>query len=125
MKILVDMNLSPHWVARLQSAGHDCEHWSRIGAFNATDAEIMAYALAGDYVVLTHDLDFGAILAATAGTKPSVVQIRAENVDPDVIGDRVAVALAATAANLSAGALVTVEPHRDRVTLLPLAQRGN
>lgn len=120
MKVLVDMNLSPRWVARLQSAGHDCEHWSRIGAFSASDAEIMAYARHEDYVVLTHDLDFGAILAATSGSKPSVVQIRAENVDPDAIGERVAAALAATAADLSAGALVTVEPHRERVTLLPL-----
>jgi len=46
----------------------------------------MAYARTHDFVVLTHDLDFGAILAATHGDKPSVVQIRAEDVSPDVIG---------------------------------------
>jgi predicted nuclease of predicted toxin-antitoxin system len=38
----------------------------------------MAYALANNFVVLTHDLDFGTILAATQGNKPSVVQIRAD-----------------------------------------------
>ena len=35
------------------------------------------------------DLDFGAILAATRGEKPSVVQIRAENVSPESIGTAV------------------------------------
>jgi predicted nuclease of predicted toxin-antitoxin system len=32
---------------------------------DAADSEIMAYAAKHDYVVLTHDLDFSAILAAT------------------------------------------------------------
>ena len=50
----------------------------------------MAFAAANDFVVLTHDLDFGSILAATQGKKPSVVQIRAEDVSPDVIGAPVA-----------------------------------
>ena len=41
----------------------------------------MAFAGANGCVVLTHDLDFGAILAATQGRKPSVVQIRARMSD--------------------------------------------
>jgi predicted nuclease of predicted toxin-antitoxin system len=36
----------------------------------------MAYTAARGYIVLTHDLDFGAILAVTRGEKPSVAQIR-------------------------------------------------
>lgn len=46
----------------------------------------MAYAKANEYIVLTHDLDFSTILAATHGEKPSVVQIRANDVNPGVIG---------------------------------------
>ncbi|WP_175443943.1 DUF5615 family PIN-like protein [Nitrosospira sp. Nsp13] len=42
-----------------------------LGANDAADSEIMAYANSHDYVVLTHDLDFGAILAAIHGEKPS------------------------------------------------------
>jgi len=53
----------------------------------------VAYASENNYVVLTHDLDFSAILAATHGEKPSVVQIRAENVRPEVIGKQVIAAL--------------------------------
>jgi predicted nuclease of predicted toxin-antitoxin system len=83
----------------------------------------MAYASANDYVVLTHDLDFSAILAATHGEKPGVVQIRAEDVSPDVIGLQVIVALKQMAAELENGALLTVDPSRARMRLLPLQLR--
>ncbi len=86
MKRLVDMNLSPRWVNLLADAGMVAAHGSTLGANNAPNAEIMAYAREHHWVVLTHDLDFSAILAATHGDKPSVVQIRAEDVSPGVIG---------------------------------------
>lgn len=124
MRLLVDMNLSPRWVKTLADAGIDAAHWSSLGAMNAPDSEIMAYARVNDYVVLTHDLDFGAILAATHGEKPSVVQIRAEDVSPDVIGRRVAVALQQMAVELQEGALITVDPNRTRLRVLPLQPPG-
>ena len=74
MKLLLDMNLSPRWVAYLAGTGIESVHWSSVGPHSASDAEIMAYALKHDCVVLTQDLDFSSILAATRGTKPSVVQ---------------------------------------------------
>ena len=124
MKLIVDMNLSPRWIGLLADAGIDAEHWSALGANNAPDSEIMAYASANDYVVLTHDLDFSAILAATHGNKPSVVQIRAEDVSPDVIGLQVIVALKQMASELEDGALLTVDPNRTRIRLLPLQLRA-
>ena len=84
----------------------------------------MAYAKTNDLVVLTHDLDFGAILAATHGEKPSVVQIRAEDTSPEEIGASVVAALRQLAGELEAGALVTIEPGRSRVRLLPLPRRN-
>lgn len=89
------MNLSPRWADLLAQEGFEAGHWSMLGTGNAPDTEIMAYARANNYVVLTHDLDFGAILAATHGEKPSVVQIRAEQLNPDVIGKQVVLAFAA------------------------------
>ena len=83
----------------------------------------MAYARTHDFVVLTHDLDFGAILAATHGEKPSVVQIRADDVSPEVIGRQVLDALRQMAAELEAGALLTVDPSRTRLRVLPLQSR--
>ena len=66
------MNLSPRWVTVLEEAGFQAQHWSKVGPSNASDEEIMAFAAESGFVVITHDLDFGAILAATQGTKPSV-----------------------------------------------------
>ena len=123
MKLLIDMNLSPRWVSILGDAGFEATHWSTLGRSNASDTEIMAFAKANDYVVLTHDLDFGAILAATHGDKPSVVQIRSEDVSPDVIGKSIIVALRQMTAELEEGALVTLDPNRPRLRVLPLSSR--
>ena len=123
MKLLVDMNLSPRWISTLAAAGIESVHWSMLGARNAPDTEIMAFAAANDYVVLTHDLDFGAILAATQGEKPSVVQLRTEDVSPDMIGAPVVAALRQMTAELEAGALVTIDPNRTRLRVLPLLRR--
>ena len=120
MKVLVDMNLSPRWMDRLSGLGLQATHWSAVGRVNAPDSEIMDYAAANDYIVLTHDLDFSAILAATHGEKPSVVQIRAEDVNPDRIGTQVAAALRQMELELQEGALLTVDPNRTRLRLLPL-----
>lgn len=123
MKLLVDMNLSPRWVPVLVDAGIEATHWTSLGAPDAPDSEIMDFAKAHDYVVLTHDLDFSAILAATRGDKPSVVQIRAEDVSPDVIGQAVIDAVRQMRLELADGALVSVDPSRTRLRLLPLNRR--
>lgn len=120
MKLLIDMNLSPRWVQALADAGISASHWSTLGAKNASDVDIMAYARANGFVVLTHDLDFGAILAATQGQKPSVVQVRAEDLSPGAIGQQVIAALRQMAPELDDGALLSVDPLRTRLRLLPL-----
>ncbi len=123
MKLLVDMNLSPKWISVLRDSGWEAVHWSAVGQSDARDLVIMAYAASNDYVVMTHDLDFGSILAATHGRKPSVVQIRTEEVSPGMIGKQVVAALRHTEPELAAGALLTIELDRTRLRLLPLETR--
>jgi predicted nuclease of predicted toxin-antitoxin system len=100
MKLLIDMNLSPRWVDFLAGAGIDALHWSTVGAMNAPDVQIMAYARTHSCVVLTHDLDFSAILAATPGQEPSVIQLRADDSSPESIGRQVLIALRQVQAEL-------------------------
>ena len=107
------------WVDLLTRSQFEAVHWSSVGSPHALDEEIMAYAAKHDYVVVTNDLDFGAILAVTHGEKPSVVQIRSENLSPDVIGVQMISALRQFA-ELNEGALVNVDPLLTRVRLLPL-----
>jgi predicted nuclease of predicted toxin-antitoxin system len=123
MKLLIDMNLSPRWVRTLADAGIEAEHWSSLGDASATDAAIMTFARTKGYVVLTHDLDFSTILAATKGEKPSVVQIRSGNVSPEGIGESVIGALRQMSDLLEQGALLTVDPARARLRVLPLQRK--
>ncbi len=53
MKLLVDMNLSPRWLALLQGTQIEAAHWASIGPGDALDTEIMAYAATHGYTVLT------------------------------------------------------------------------
>ena len=60
-------------VARLdQPAGatrFEAVHWSTIGALTAPDDDILEWARQHQFVVITNDLDFAAILAATSGKR--------------------------------------------------------
>jgi predicted nuclease of predicted toxin-antitoxin system len=86
MKILIDMNLSPSWVQKFEEEGIESVHWSSIGDIRATDRTIMTYAAENGYIVFTHDLDFGALLAATQAESPSVIQVRIQDPLPEAIG---------------------------------------
>jgi predicted nuclease of predicted toxin-antitoxin system len=123
MKLLLDMNLSPRWAGFLTEAGFEAVHWFSVGAANAPDSEIMAFARAQDYVVLTHDLDFGAILAVSHGEKPSVVQVRSQDVRPEAIGLLIVNAIRQMTLELEQGALLTIDSKRTRLRILPLQSR--
>jgi predicted nuclease of predicted toxin-antitoxin system len=110
MKILLDMNLTPRWAQYLQPSGFEVLHWSQIGPPDAPDGEIMAYAAKEGFVVLTHDLDFSAILAATKGNKPSVIQIRARNITPEAVGVTIISALRHTSVELEAEPYLQLMP---------------
>jgi len=120
MRLLIDMNLSPQWVPVLEEAGWESVHWSRIGRPDASDHEVLDYARSNGYVVFTHDLDFGTVLAATKADFPSVIQIRTQDVSPAHLGQLVISALRQFEQSLEAGALITVDEKKLRARILPL-----
>ncbi len=120
MKILVDMNLSPDWRGLLERDGIAAIHWSEVGDPRATDREILAWARERDCIVLTHDLDFGHLLALTHAKGPSVIQVRSQDVLPEKIGPLVVQALHQLEERLRAGALVVIEPAKFRLRILPI-----
>jgi predicted nuclease of predicted toxin-antitoxin system len=120
MRFLVDMNLSPKWVSALDQSGFEAKHWSAIGPANTSDPEIMAYAKEHGFIVLTNDLDFGSILAATGGDAPSVVQLRTEDCRVESIGELAIQAIVQAQDQLASGALVTIETSKLRITSLPI-----
>ena len=120
MRILIDMNLSPTWVQFFVTHGIEAAHWSAIGEASTPDSRILDYAASNEFVVFTHDLDFGAVLAARKTRGPSVIQIRTEDVLPSAIGEIVLLAIEAGRTHLEAGAIVTVDLARNRIRLLPI-----
>jgi predicted nuclease of predicted toxin-antitoxin system len=119
MKLLLDMNLSPRWIQTLEDQGWETIHWTSVGDPRASDREIMQWARDHDHVVVTHDLDFGALLAATSAQKPSVIQVRTRDVMPEVLAPILFDALDKFKNELEEGALVVVEPAQARVRILP------
>jgi predicted nuclease of predicted toxin-antitoxin system len=119
IKVVIDMNLSPEWAGLLSEMGWPAVHWSSVGNANAPDAAIMEWAATNSHVVFTHDLDFGASLALTRATSPSVLQIRGRRVLPEEVGDLIAEVLEKYSDELRTGALVVVDETKSRVRILP------
>jgi len=120
MKILLDMNLSPLWVPVLTQAGFETAHWSAVGRQNAPDSELMLWAKQNGYVVFTHDLDFGDILAATNADAPSVIQVRTQNLHPEFLGASVVRILNQFREQLLSGALIVIDEQKTRARILPI-----
>ena len=114
------MNLSPDWVPVLTSDEWSAVHWSTVGDPRASDHTIMDWAVEHGYVVFTHDLDFGAMLALSHTRGPSVLQVRAQDTLPENLASLVIAALKQHGDDLSSGALVVVDEVRSRVRVLPI-----
>jgi predicted nuclease of predicted toxin-antitoxin system len=122
VKLLVDMNLSPSWIERLARHEFEAVHWSTIGAATAPDVEILTWASEHDFVIITNDLDFSSILAASAGATPSVVQIRTQDLLSEAVVSLVATALEAHRDDIERGALLSIDEGGTRVRMLPLTR---
>ncbi|MEH2329461.1 DUF5615 family PIN-like protein [Nostoc sp.] len=80
----------------------------------------MEWARTNSYIVFTHDLDFGTLLAATGADTPSVIQVRAQDILPNSIENLVISALNQFECLLESGALVTIDQAQSRVRILPI-----
>jgi len=64
-------------------------------------------------------LDFGVLLALTQAESPSVIQVRTQDIFPEVLGDRLVKVLQEHQSVLEKGALLTVDEGKSRVRILP------
>ena len=120
MKILIDMNLSPQWKEYLRNNSFDVIHWSDVGTGKESDSVIMEYARNNNFVLLSHDLDFGALLAHTNEKGPSVIQVRLHNIVPKQFGKELVEILKQTEESLKEGVLIVVDENKRRMRMLPL-----
>ena len=125
MKFLIDNALSPALAALLQQAGHDAIHVRAIGLQHADDEVIFEHAAVERRIVVSADADFGMLLAVRWSRQPSVIQFRGEGSRmPDALARTLLANLPQFVDSLENGCIVTFEPARARVRLLPIGPRG-
>lgn len=120
MRFLADVGISPQTAVFLRELGHDAVHVREQNLQRASDAEIILKARQENRIVLTHDLDFGALMAASGKRLPSVILFRLSNMRPDNVNVRVEQILHDHADILNEGALLSVSDGQIRVRRLPI-----
>lgn len=85
MTFLADMGVSMTTVGTLRLFGQDVVHLSEPGLFRMADEDMLPRHVFEQRIVLTFDLDFGEIMAASRGNSFSVVLFRLRNPRPAVV----------------------------------------
>ena len=114
------MGVSMGVVTWLRGQGHDVRHLRDEGLHRLPNGAIFQKAVSEERVILTFDLDFSEIAALTGRVLTSVVSFRLRNTRTDHVIARLAAVLAASSADIDAGAVVSVEDGRHRVRTMPI-----
>lgn len=114
------MPVSPKTVAFLHTLGFEAVRVAGLGMSTAADEEIAGYARENDYTILTEDLDYGAILAASEEIEPGVIILRVGNLTTDEINDRLREVLVPAVTSELPNAIVVVQRHHVRIRRLPI-----
>ena len=120
MRFLADMNLSPFTVSILCRAGYDVLRVSSVLPPNVADDQILAFVRDGDYVLITEDMDFSALLAVNGYERPSVLSLRLSFSDPETVAERLLHVLPRCLQPLQEGCVVSVDDQTIRIRHLPI-----
>lgn len=122
MKFLLNMNVPRALGRRLAVMGHECRHAGNIGMDQASDVAIIEEAKANHEVIVTHDLDYGHLLAFSGAPYPSVIIFRLRNTHPDNLYARLLNIWHEVERPLQEGAIVILEDATLRVRKLPITR---
>jgi predicted nuclease of predicted toxin-antitoxin system len=120
MKFITDVSIPTAVVEPLRGSGHNVVRARDLQMERADDADIMARARDEGRIVVTHDVDFGDLLAASGDRLPSVIVLRVRAGLPALQAKRLAAALDRYSLELEHGALAVVTAGRVRLRTLPL-----
>ncbi len=122
MKLLFNMNMPRSLAARMTEQGHQCRHVLDIGMAEAKDLDIMATAKSCGETIVTHDLDYGDLLAFSGEKAPSVLIVRLRNTHPSNIFFQIMRIWGEVEIALLQGAIVVLEDFAFRIRYLPIKQ---
>jgi predicted nuclease of predicted toxin-antitoxin system len=120
MNFLADMGISPRVVEELRRKGYDSIHLLDEGLHRMTDGGILEKARQENRVLLTHDLDFGELLAASGGNLPSVIIFRLKDMRAANINRHLFSIINQQSKSLNKGAVLSVTEQKVRIRALPL-----
>ncbi len=120
MRFLADMGISLDVVTWLRAEEYEVDHLIDRNLHKSTDTDILELARIESRIVLTHDLDFGYLLAVCRYSLPSVIIFRLANMRPSNVIAHLRLALARHGDALSSGAVLSISERRIRVRRLPL-----
>jgi predicted nuclease of predicted toxin-antitoxin system len=120
MRFLADMGISPKTVAFLRDLGHDAVHLHALGLDRLPDPAILELARSENRILLTHDLDFGELIAAGGEALPSVIVFRLRKMKPESVSYHLQGVITQHQESLERGAIVSVVEGQARVRLLPI-----
>src|SRR3990170_4790345 len=120
VRFLLNMNVPRELGSRLRGRGHEFRHAGDIGLSRAADSTILLRAKESGETLVTHDLDYGNLLAFSGDKSPSVIIFRLRNTHPDTLDRRVTRAWPEIEAALSGGAIVVLEDAAVRIRRLPV-----
>jgi len=120
MRFLVDMGISPKTAVFLRSLGHDVVHLHDQGLDRLDDPAILAKAREEGRILLTHDLDFGELIAVSGAILPGVIVFRLRNMRPETVSRYLQEIISRHAEAMEKGAIISVAEGQARVRLLPL-----
>ncbi|SNQ62779.1 DUF5615 family PIN-like protein [Candidatus Methanoperedens nitratireducens] len=123
MKFLVDMPLSPKTVKFLKNMGYEAIRVSELEMAKSKDRDVFDYAEKNNMVILSADLDFGAILAFTHSSKPSVIIFRLYDPSPEHVNSLLSSNLSSIEKELMKGAIVIIEDTEIRIRELPIGEK--
>jgi len=70
MKFMLDMGISPKTAIFLRNLGYDAIHLHDRESDRSTDPAVLQMARNEEPILLTHDLDFGELIAASGANAP-------------------------------------------------------
>jgi predicted nuclease of predicted toxin-antitoxin system len=120
LKYLADMNISPLTVSVLCHKGYDVLRVNAVLSPSVTDEQILLHSREREYVVITEDMDFSALLALSGYGRPSVVSLRLSFSDPESVADRLIHVLPLCEKSLEEGCVVSVSDEAIRMRRLPI-----
>jgi predicted nuclease of predicted toxin-antitoxin system len=122
MKFLLDMGLAQSTAKFLRQHDHDAIHLRDEGLQRLADEQIITKALAENRVILTHDLDFGRLMALSQARYPSVITFRLKDMRHTQVNFYLTEVLNHFTEALESGVLISVNEEGIRVRQLPVSK---